>query len=322
MSIQEQGPAGKGLRSFAWLAFVTAFFTYALIVFGGVVRITGSGMGCGDDWPLCNGHLIPAMDFETLIEYGHRLAALLVSVLVFVVAVYASRLRRDPQFGARRIFGLAIAAAVLLVIQVLVGAITVWLELPTGSVVLHLALASTLLAVLLIAGIRALVPPPVAPLDAAATYPRWAHISAGLGFLILGLGGLVANSGAAPLCQGFPLCNGQLMPDGGGLVHLHWTHRLLAYGMVIVAVYSVVLTQRQQAPRGVSRAALVALGLLIGQVWVAAEMVILGLPASLRGLHLAVGVALWGTLVVWLTLSRRLARSTQDVFGKTGVEAR
>lgn len=307
MSTQQQAQPEKGLESFAWLAFLTAFFTYALIVFGGIVRITGSGMGCGDDWPLCNGQLIPPMDFETLIEYGHRLAALFVSVLVFVVAGYAYRLRREPKVTERGIVGLAITAAVLLIVQVLVGAITVWLEIPTGTVVLHLALASTLLAVLVIAGLRALVPAVPDAAQSTATYPRWAHITAGLGFILLVFGALVANTGAGPLCQGFPLCNGQLMPQGGGLVHLHWTHRLLAYAMVIVAVVAVALTLRQRAPRAVSRAAMVALGLLVGQIWVAAEMVTLRLPAGLRSLHLAVGVAFWVALVVWLTLARRLA---------------
>jgi heme A synthase len=310
MSGHQQAPSDTALKRFAWLTLVTALCTYALIVFGGVVRITGSGMGCGDDWPLCNGQLIPPMDFETLIEYGHRLAALFVSVLVFLVAGYAFRHRRDPEFGGRKLFTLAIIAAVLLTAQVMVGAITVWLELPAGTVVLHLTVASLLLAVLIVAGLRALVDAGANP--SGVTYPRWAHIAAGLGFVVLVFGGVVANTGAGPLCQGFPLCNGQLMPKGGGLVHIHWTHRLLAYAMVVVMIVAVTATLRQRAPVAVSRAALVAAGLFIGQIWVAAEMVILGLPSSLRVLHLAVGTALWAALVVWMTLARRLGRSAVD----------
>jgi len=296
--------AERVLGRFALLAFITSFFTYALIVFGGVVRITGSGMGCGDDWPLCNGQLIPPMDFETLIEYGHRLAALFVSVLVFVVAIYAARHRKTPAFSDRGIVGLAVASAALLVIQVMVGAITVWLELPTSTVVLHLALASTLLATLMIAGLRAKVSAGQVPSD--RTYPRWALASAAVGFLLLLLGALVANTGAAPLCQGFPLCNGQLMPQGGGLVHLHWTHRLVAYAAFFVFVIAAVVTWRQKAPIGVVRSAGVSLGLVIGQIWVAAEMVLSLLPGDLRAIHLAVGVALWAALVVWATLAQRL----------------
>jgi heme A synthase len=311
MSNPTQSESSDALRRFAWLALVTSLFTYALIVFGGIVRITGSGMGCGDDWPLCNGQLIPPMDFETLIEYGHRLAALLVGVLVFVVAIYAWRNRQKAQFAGRGIVGLAVTAAVLLVIQVMVGAITVWMELPTSTVVLHLGLASFLLAILIIAALRALVDEsPEAREGPRPGYRRWAHIAAGLGFIVLVLGGLVANTGASPLCQGFPLCNGQWMPRGGGLVHLHWTHRLLAYAEFFVILAAAILALRGQAPVAVSRAALVVVGLLIGQIWVAAEMVVSGLPPSLRGLHLAVGVALWAALVVWANLARRLARPT------------
>ena len=49
-------------RRFSTLAWAAATATYLLIVFGAVVRITGSGMGCGDDWPLCNGHVLPPFD--------------------------------------------------------------------------------------------------------------------------------------------------------------------------------------------------------------------------------------------------------------------
>jgi heme A synthase len=303
--------ATQALRRFSVLVFITAVCTYALIVFGGVVRITGSGMGCGDDWPLCNGRLIPPMNFETMIEYGHRLAALAVSVLVFVVLFYAIRLRRTTGAAGRGIYGLAVAAAVLLIVQVLVGAITVWLELPTGTVVLHLIVASTLLATLLIAGLQARAKASTElPRGAqGASYPRWAVASAALGFVLLLFGGLVANTGAGPLCQGFPLCNGQLFPDGGGLVHVHWTHRLLAYAMVILLAVSVNKTYREKAPQSIRRWALGSLILTATQVVVAATLILRQLPSDLRVLHLAVGVALWAVLVIWATLAVRPATS-------------
>ncbi len=290
-------------RRFAILAFITAVCTYALIVFGGIVRITESGMGCGDDWPLCNGQLIPPMDFETLIEYGHRLAAAAVGFLVLGVALFALRHRRSPGIGDRGVVGWSIASLVLLVAQVLVGAVTVWLELPASTVVLHLTVASVLLATLTLAGLRALSGP-ARPPDATASYPRWALASAVLGFLLLVLGAMVANTGAAPLCQGFPLCNGQLIPEGGGLVHLHWTHRLIAYALLVVMAIAVARTIRQRAPTGVRRSAVVALHLAVAQIVVAAAMVLMQLPDSLRALHLAVGAALWAALVVWTALGR------------------
>ena len=74
------------LRRLAWTGAVLAF---GLIVLGGVVRITGSGMGCGDHWPRCNGEWFPPLDLPTMIEIGHRWAAALVSMLVLAMAAVA-----------------------------------------------------------------------------------------------------------------------------------------------------------------------------------------------------------------------------------------
>ena len=98
-----------------------------LIVLGGVVRITGSGMGCGDHWPRCDGEWFPPLDLPTLIEIGHRWAAALVSLLVLAVALVAWRRHRaEPRAPRRR----PPSPLVLLVVQVLLGAVTVKLALP------------------------------------------------------------------------------------------------------------------------------------------------------------------------------------------------
>src|SRR5438445_8925359 len=81
-------------RRFTRLAGTAAAFTYLLIILGAIVRITGSGMGCGEHWPLCNGKLLPPLDLPTLIEYTHRLVAAAVSALVVAVAGYAWWLRQ------------------------------------------------------------------------------------------------------------------------------------------------------------------------------------------------------------------------------------
>src|SRR5207237_1948730 len=81
-------------RRYARLAWTAAACTYLLIILGAVVRITGSGLGCGEHWPLCNGRLLPPLDLPTMIEYGHRLAAAAVSGLVTALAAYAWWLRQ------------------------------------------------------------------------------------------------------------------------------------------------------------------------------------------------------------------------------------
>ncbi len=294
---------------YAILALITTGLTYALIVFGGIVRITGSGMGCGNDWPRCNGSFIPPInDITTLIEWSHRLAAALIGFLILGVGLYALKHRSTPELRDRGILAWALVSVGLVLVVVLFGRATVQLELPPGTVVVHLALASTLLATLLVSALLALSESPGgAPMaDSRLSYPRWAIASATLGFLVLLLGGLTATTGAAPLCTGFPLCNGQLVPEGGWLVHLHSTHRLMAFALVAVIAFSAVLTVRQGAPARVRRWALAALGLVIAQIGVAAAMVLASLPSGLRALHLAVAVALWAALVGWTFLARAL----------------
>src|SRR4030095_9745114 len=127
------------------------------IVLGGIVRITGSGMGCGDHWPRCNGEWFPPLDLPTLIEIGHRWTAALVSVLVLAVAAVAWR-RHRAQPSLRNPAALAL---VLLVVQVLLGAVTVKLALPPWVIITHLANAMLLLATLMVVALRA--GPSVAP---------------------------------------------------------------------------------------------------------------------------------------------------------------
>src|SRR5438046_4155357 len=191
-------------RSFTRLAWSAAACTYLLIILGAIVRITGSGMGCGDHWPLCNGKLLPPLDLPTLIEYGHRLAAALVSVLVSGLAVYAWWLRRGAGSGERYVPSrTAYVALGLLIVQVLLGAVTVKLELPPWTVILHLGTAMLLLATRIVAARGRRVARP-------SRAGLWVLT---LGFVTVLLGALTPNLGAASACLGFPLCNGQLVPD-------------------------------------------------------------------------------------------------------------
>src|SRR5437762_8314476 len=107
-------------RRFTRLAWLAATCTYLLIILGAIVRISGSGMGCGDHWPLCNGKLLPPLDLPTLIEYGHRLAAALVSVLASALAAYAGWLTPGAGSGERYVPSRAAdVARRLLIVQVL-----------------------------------------------------------------------------------------------------------------------------------------------------------------------------------------------------------
>lgn len=273
-------------RQFQVLAWVAATATYLLIVFGAIVRITGSGMGCGDDWPLCNGHVLPPFDdVATVIEWGHRQLAVVVSVLVFAVAGYSWWLRKAPSAISRPPSAAPYWAVGLLVVQVLLGAITVKLELPHWTVVLHLATAMLLLATLLLPALGWRMAD-----GGWRTADRAARAALIIGFVTVLLGGMTAKMGAAGACAGFPLCNGQLWPTGGGLQHLHWVHRLFAYALTLHVI--------GWAVRQRTIGAWAILGLVSLQVVVAAGMVMGGLPPAMQALHVAVGTAVWGALVI------------------------
>ncbi|PYO95433.1 MAG: hypothetical protein DMD60_13100 [Gemmatimonadetes bacterium] len=281
-------------RPFTRLAWTAATFTYLLVILGAIVRITGSGLGCGEHWPLCNGRLLPPLDLPTMIEYGHRLAAAAVSGLVATLAAYAWWLRRGAGSGER--FSpdrTAYVALGLLVVQVVLGAVTVKLSLPAWTVILHLGTAMLLLATLIV--VAKLTPgaspgdtePPITP----GSRPGLVGIVAlVLGFLTVLLGALTANLGAASACLGFPLCTGQLAPAGNYLQHIHWAHRLLAYTLFAYVVWWAVHSKR--------RGAWYVVGLVTLQVAVAAAMVLLALPQPLQAAHVAVGAAVWAGLVL------------------------
>src|SRR2546428_10618565 len=166
-------------RAFTRLAWTAAGFTSLLIIPGAIVGIPGWGMGCGEHWPLCNGKLLPPLDLPTLIEYTHRLVAAAVSALVVAVAAYAWWLRQgagsrqqDSSNGPiavsshRPTVRPSVAPYValgLLALQVALGAVTVKLELPPWTVILHLGTAMLLLATLIVAARGAPPPPPPPP---------------------------------------------------------------------------------------------------------------------------------------------------------------
>jgi heme a synthase len=277
------------------LAWAAAGACYALIVLGGVVRITGSGLGCGNHWPLCNGRLLPPLDLPTIIEYGHRLVAAAVTVLVGGLAVTTWRLR-DRVNGAgstkvrdREPYTPSVAGYValgLLGLQITLGAITVKLDLPPWTIILHLGTAMLLFATLLHAARAA----PGTPGTPGLRRGLVNTLVPALAFGTVLLGALTANLGAASACLGFPLCNGHLIPDGNRFQYIHWTHRLTAFALVAVAAVWATRSRRA-GPRWV-------LALVLAQVGVAAAMVLGGLPEPLRIAHVAVGAAVWGAAVL------------------------
>jgi len=262
-------------KRFVTLAWTAAAAAYLLVVLGAVVRISGSGMGCGDHWPLCNGHLFPPLsDIPTVIEWSHRLVAAVVSVLVVGLALLGWRGAGSLEPGARAAAYIAVA---LLVVQVLLGAVTVKTGLTPVLVILHLMTAMLLLASLIAAARAPRLP----------TSDSWLPL--GLTFITVLFGAATANLGAMSSCGGFPLCNGQLIPTAGPLAWVQWIHRLLAYTLLGYVIWWM--------SRDARRAGWLV-GIVLLQITIAATMIGLGFPSALQVAHVAVGAAVWAAIVI------------------------
>lgn len=280
-----------------YLALVTSVATYALIVLGGTVRATDSGLAC-PDWPRCHGQLIPPLDTHVLIEYSHRLAAMTVGFLILGTAVSAWLWYRNN----RLLRGGATLALLLLIAQVLVGGVTVNMELPDTVVALHLAIALSLLASLLFTTVGAfrwgssrMSDGPARAARGLLALPLVAGVAA-LGLILTG--SYVANSGAGLVYPDWPLFNGKLVSAGGWLADLHYVHRLMAVvvGLLVLAV--LVQAWRRGRSSLVKTAAGLALALYVAQVFVGASNIWFELATSVRILHLALASALWAALVL------------------------
>jgi heme A synthase len=295
------------------LGLLTLALAFAQVVFGAIVRITGSGMGCGDHWPKCLGHWVPPLDRpDLIIEVTHRWIALALSISVVALLVLAWRRRSLAGVGGPRgVLRPVGLAAGLVVTAALVGAVIVKLDLHAYVVVAHLAIAMTLLATLVVAVIRAggLGAGSAVPGSASPKTARGAMAAAGLAFAVLVLGALTANvEGAAQACQGFPLCNGSFLPTASAQ-HIQITHRLLAILLFLHLIGLTVGAAKRGEPAVLVRATRVALGAVVVQIGIAAALVELFLPPVLQSLHQAMGTLVWIAIVLLVLLARQAART-------------
>jgi cytochrome c oxidase assembly protein subunit 15 len=276
--------------------------TCALIVVGALVRAHEAGLAC-PDWPLCFGDLIPRMNLKVAFEWGHRAFAGGISVAFAVLAVRA--LRRPGAPDAVRV--LIATAAGLLAAQVVLGALTVWLQLAPWTVTAHLIIGNGFSLTLLLIACSLRDAGKERPARAAAPPAARALVIASAAVLLLQmvLGGLVSSRYAGLACPEWPACNGGVwIPTWDGRVGLHLLHRFNAYALLAVLAVSAAVGRRDA---GLRRLTGLALTFGLGEAAVGVVNVRLGLPAEITGLHTGLAAA----LVLTLTLALR------DIFTRT-----
>jgi heme A synthase len=311
------GGGGAGLRRFRRLADLTAVVTFLLIVVGGVVRVSSSGLGCGPGgsgtkgWPLCGGDVIPLVgDENRLIEFSHRLLA---SVVVALIALLCWRAYRDLRERRWALRG-SVLAGILVLAQAVLGGLTVEHSLAEELVAAHLGTAMLLLGLLLWLGAKARSEAAVESGAAVASPVRglkpYAAVAAVLLLSAIVAGGYMAGteeegvsevgpniSGAHLACgHMFPECgSGKFLPFGNNrLTDIHLTHRALVYAATIaIIVLLSVAFARGSRDRLLALAAL----LLLFQLLLGALNVWLGEHGPLIVAHLTVATLLWAAIV-------------------------
>jgi heme a synthase len=130
------------LRFFAYGSVIS---TYILIVIGGYVTTSNSGLGCGESWPLCQGAVFPSLNNpQVVIELTHRLFNSVVGVFILGLSIVVWARYRS----ARNIVILSTTSLIALIVQVILGMVTVTTSLNPIVSDAHLALASAILAIL------------------------------------------------------------------------------------------------------------------------------------------------------------------------------
>jgi len=297
-------------RSFRVVAFTTAVFAYLQIALGGVVRVTGSGLGC-PDWPLCNGRPYPAPDIHSVIEYSHRTVGTVTGLLLIATVVSAWIVFRRTR---PIVPWLATASLVAIAAEGALGGVVVINELHPWLVVIHLGLAMLILGFLVATAIMSL---PAAPAVAAQGFRRLAALTTAATYLLLLSGSTVVASEADERCHAWPACGSGFALDFSGVNAFTMLHRGAVLLIGVLLIVTLLRAMRNAATRNV---AIATLAVFAVQVAVGAGSALTD-GALFNGLHVAIATLVWaGMLSIALVTVPRTDRA--PVLARLAVDKR
>ena len=296
-TVRAVAPAGRGLHAFAVL---TAAATLLLIVAGGLVTSTESGLSV-PDWPTTYGQNMFTFPVSKMVggiryEHTHRLVASTVGLLTIVLAVWLAR--REKRRWVRRLGYLAVAAVVA---QGLLGGLTVIYLLPTPVSVAHACLAQVFFCLTVA---LAIVTSPrwrqAAPADLRAAFlaspvARISGAAAAVVFLQLVVGAVMRHTKAGLAIPDFPLSLGRLVPPLDSFpVAIAFAHRIGALAVAAMVVACVVRARRARRA-GLEKAGFWLTALVAVQIALGAFTVLTGKSVAVTTAHVATGALLLGS---------------------------
>lgn len=277
------------LRQARWAGWASVVANIGIVVTGGAVRLTGSGLGC-PTWPRCTDESFTPhgeLEFHSAIEFGNRLLTFVlvaVAMLLFVAAL---------RTGRRELVRLSVLLGLGIPMQAVIGGITVLTDLNSWIVSLHLLLSLGLVAL----SVRFLqvLDRPVPPARGPAVALAWGVVATA--WVVFYLGTIV--TGAGPHA-------GDAATERNGLDPVQWSqlHADAVFLLLGLTIGLVVTLLVQRAPRPAVQAVLVLLGLELAQGTIGFVQYFTDLPVLLVGLHL-LGAAVLSASVTWTLLRVR-----------------
>ena len=284
------------LRLLRWLAVASLVANVLIVVTGGVVRLTGSGLGC-PTWPRCTEESFTphgAMDVHAAIEFGNRLLTFLLAAVAVATFLAARRV------GRRRLTRLALVLGLGVPGQALIGGVTVLTGLNPWTVAFHLLVSMAMICVAVTLLVRVHEPDGPASLAVPSGVAWLVRALFVAGWAVLYLGTVVTGSG--------PHAGDAEAPRNGldprAVTQLHTDAVFLLLGLSLAAV---LVLRSVPAPDRARTASLVLLGVLLAQGLVGFVQYVTGLPVVLVGLHL-LGAALTAAAMTWLLVTTRSPR--------------
>lgn len=294
-----------------WLsrfAKLTCLSTYLLIVVGSLVTTTGSGLAV-PDWPLSFGQFFPEMKGGVLFEHGHRMVAGTVGIMMTALAIWIWLVEKR-----RWLKMVALAAWFAVVLQAILGGITVLNQLPVSVSVSHAGLAMMFFALTAFIALATdksweQVREKVSQTPPGEALAKFTVYAAVVVYVQIILGAIMRHMGAGMAIPDWPLSYGQIIPPrlDVATIGFNFAHRTWAWVTAAVLVI-LFLKVRRNARRdhGLHTWAHMLAGLVFVQILLGAWTVWSIKDYVVTTLHVATGAAIWITSVAVMVRTLRL----------------
>ncbi len=265
------------------LALILLLCQGGITVTGSIVRVTGSGLGC-NTWPQCHeGSLVPVRGAAPLvhqaIEFGNRLLTFVLVAAVVAVFVGLRRAERRAELIAY-----ALVSGLGVVLQAVIGGISVKLDLQWWSVALHFLPSMVLVWVAALLYVRVAEPDDVSPVRAYPRAARWSAVAAACAMAVVLVTGTMVTGAGPHAGDAEAGMSGRLDVDIDVMAHVHG---YLMYAYLLCTFVTVVLLTRYRAPERARRAGLVLLGMIVVQAAIGIAQYRLGVPRWSVPMHIA-----------------------------------